>query len=93
LNELSRVLDHPEAKLMLMARRNLGDAFRLVFPASARFEETLMKAAKQTEECLGLAGSFEGDATLMRVAESMNKTTRSLVAVMKDKSENKSDDA
>jgi len=92
LNELSRVLEHPRARLMLIANRSLEDAFKLVSPDSSRFEENLMRAAKQTEDALGLAGAYDGDATLMRVAENMNKTTRSLVAAMKAKNEEDSGD-
>lgn len=82
LNELSRVLAHPEAKAMLMAKRDLRVAFERVEPASARFEEALMTAAKQCEDVLGLAGAYSGDSTLLKVAEGVKRTTRTLVVVM-----------
>jgi hypothetical protein len=92
LNELSKVLGHPEAKRMLMANRNLQIAYERVEPASTRFEDALMKAAKQSEEAMSLAGFYDGDNTLLRVAEGLSKTTRSLVVVMRDKSETKKDE-
>lgn len=85
LNQLSKVLGHSEARRMLMARRDLQGAFLRVEPASARFEESLMKAAQQTEDVMGLSGSYEGDPTLLRVGEQMHKTVRGLLVVMRDK--------
>jgi hypothetical protein len=92
LNELSKVLGHPEAKRMLMANRNLQVAYERVEPASTRFEDALMKAAKQSEEVMALAGFYDGDATLLRVAEGLSKTTRSLLVVMREKTEAKKDE-
>ncbi len=87
LNELSKVLAHPEAKAMLMATRDLSVAYERVEPASARFEEALMKAAKQCEDVLGLAGAYNGEVTLFKVAEGMQRTTRALVTTMRDQQE------
>ncbi len=84
LNELSKVLAHPEAKAMLMARRDLRVAYERVEPASARFEEALMTAAKQCEDVLGLAGAYTGESTLLNVAEGMQRTTRALVTTMRE---------
>lgn len=84
LNELSKVLAHPEAKAMLMARRDLRIAHERVEPASARFEEALMTAAKQCEDVLGLAGAYNGELTLLKVAEGMQRTARALVTTMRE---------
>jgi len=92
LNELSKVLGNLEAKRMLIAHRDLAVAYERVEPASNRFEDALMKAAKQAEDAMSLSGFFDGDGTLLRVAEGLQKTTRSLVVVMKDKAEKKADD-
>lgn len=92
LNQLSKVLGHPEAKIMLIANRNLKIAFERVEPASARFEESLMNAAKQCEDVLGLSGAYDGDPTLMFVAGGLQRTTRTLVTAMKERLEKKSDD-
>jgi hypothetical protein len=91
LNELSKVLAHPEAKAMLMAKRDLRVAYERVEPASARFEEALMTAAKQCEDVLGLAGAYNGDATLLKVAEGMQRTTRALVTTMREQQDETSD--
>ncbi len=88
LNELSKVLAHPEAKAMLVARRDLRVAYERVEPASARFEEALMTAAKQSEDVLGLAGAYNGESTLLKVAEGMQRTTRTLVSAMRDRQDN-----
>lgn len=90
LNELSKVLAHPEAKAMLMARRDLRVAYDRVEPASARFEEALMTAAKQCEDVLGLAGAYNGESTLLKVAEGMNRTTRTLVGAMREQQQDNS---
>ena len=92
LNQLSRVLGHPEAKRMLMASRDLAVAFERVEPAASRFEDALMKAAKQSEDAMGLSGFYDGDATLLRVADGLSRTTRSLLVVMRDKAEKKPED-
>jgi hypothetical protein len=92
LNELSRVLAHPEAKAMLMARRDLSVAYERVEPASARFGESLMKTSKQCEDVLGLAGAYDGEPTLLKVAEGMNRTVRVLVATMREQHESKPTD-
>lgn len=92
LNELSKVLAHPEAKAMLMARRDLRVAYERVEPASARFAESLMKAAKQCEDVLGLAGAYTGEPTLLKVAEAMQRTTRALVTTMREQQENDAGD-
>lgn len=88
LNELSKVLAHPEAKAMLMARRDLRVAYERIEPASARFEEALMTAAKQCEDVLGLAGAYKGEPTLLKVAEGMQRTARTLVTAMREQQEN-----
>ena len=92
LNQLSKVLGHPEAKSMLIANRNLKIAFERVEPPSARFEESLMNAAKQCEDVLGLSGAYDGDPTLMLVAGGLQQTTRTLVTAMKERLEKKADD-
>lgn len=88
LNELSKVLGHPEARRMLTAHRSLQIAYERVEPASARFEDALMNAAKQCEAAMGLSGFYDGDETLLRIADGLAKTTRSLLVVMKDKANN-----
>ena len=93
LNELSKVLGNPEAKRMLMANRNLQTAYERVDPPSSRFEDALMKTAKQCEDTMSLSGFYDGDATLLRVADGLSRTTRSLLVVMRDKAEPKTEDA
>lgn len=93
LNELSKVLGNPEAKRMLLASRNLQTAYERVDPPAARFEDALMKTAKQCEDTMSLSGFYDGDATLLRVADGLSRTTRSLLLVMRDKAEPKTDDA
>lgn len=92
LNELSKVLAHPEAKRMLLAKRNLAVAYERVEPASLRFEDAVMKAAKQCEDAMALSGFYDGEATVLRVAEGLSKTTHSLLVVMRDKAKNKQDE-
>ena len=93
LNELSKVLGNPEAKRMLLASRNLQTAYERVDPPSARFEDALMKTTKQCEDTMSLSGFYDGDAILLRVAEGLSRTTRSLLVVMRDKAEPKTEDA
>jgi hypothetical protein len=90
LNNLSAVLGNPEARAMLVATRSLDKAYERVVPPSARFEDALMRAASQTEDALGLAGAFNGELTLFKVAEGMQRTTRSLLAVMRERLEKES---
>jgi hypothetical protein len=91
LNQLAKVLANPEAKLMLMSSRNLQAAYDRVDPPSSRFEESLMLAAKQCEDVISLSGFYEGSVTLLQIAEGMNKTTRSLLVVMRDKAKAKTE--
>lgn len=92
LNELSKVLGHPVAKRMLMASRDLRVAYQQVDPPSARFEEALLRASKQCEETLSLSGAFTGEPTLMKIAEGVLRTARSLVGSMKEALEKKPTD-
>jgi len=92
LNNLSAVLGAPEARAMLVATRNLDKAYEKVVPPSARFEDALIKASVQSEDALGLAGAFSGDTTLLKVAQGMLQTTRSLVAVMRERMEKEATD-
>ena len=87
LNILSKVLGHPEGKKMLLAQRDLGVAYARVEPASTRFEDALMKAAKQCEDASALIAGFDGDPTLLKVAEGIQRTVRSLNVAMKDRAE------
>lgn len=89
LNELSAVLGNPEARLMLQSSRNLELAYERVEPPAGRFEEALMVSAKQAEDVMSLAGYYDGDPTLLRVADGLQKTTRSLLVVMRDKNASK----
>ena len=50
-----------------------------------------MLAAKQGEDALSLAGYYDGEPTLLRVAEGLQKTTHGLVVVMREKSAGKVD--
>ncbi|NCT99673.1 MAG: hypothetical protein GXD23_20070 [Comamonadaceae bacterium] len=85
LNRLSDVLGHPEAKKMLLASRDLNSAYARVVPGSTRFEDALLKATRLCEEANGLSGAYAGDPTLLKVAEGLQRTVRSLVVAMKDK--------
>lgn len=85
LNQLIKVLGHPEAKHMLLAKRDLQVAYERVEPASDRFEAALMLATKQAEEAMSLSAHYNGDLTLMGVADGLHKTARSLLVVMRDK--------
>lgn len=85
LNKLNQILLHPEAKKLLIAERNLDSAFERVEPASKRFEDALLKASRQCEDANKLSGHYEGDHTLLQVADGMQKTVKSLVIVMKEK--------
>ena len=86
LNELSKVLGNPEARRMLLANRDLKAAYERIEPPSSRFGDALMKAAKQCEDTMALSGAYDGDETLLRVAEGVESTTHSLVVVMREKS-------
>jgi hypothetical protein len=92
LNILSKVLGHPEGRKMLLAQRDLHVAYARVEPASTRFEDAIMKAAKQCEDANALSGGFDGDPTLMKVAEGMQRTVRSLYVAMKDRTERRSEE-
>jgi hypothetical protein len=85
LNQLSRVLANPEARLTLRTTRNLEAAYEKVDPPAGRFDEALTLASKQAEDALSLAGYYSGDSTVLRVAEGLNKTTRGLLVVMRSK--------
>jgi hypothetical protein len=89
LNRLVRVLGNTEAKKMLMARRDLDVAYQRVDPASNRFEVALIDAAKMAENAMSLAGHYDGDATLLKVADGLQKTTRSLLVTMRERSDGK----
>lgn len=86
LNELSDVLANPEARQMLLSKRDLAAAYERVVPPSSRFADALMKAAKQCEDAIAASGAFDGDATMLQVATNMNRTTRALLAAMREKS-------
>ncbi len=92
LNQLSSVLSHPEAKRMLLASRDLQKAYERVEPPSSRFEDALMLTARQGEELMALAGFYDGESTLMSVAEGLLKTVRSLLVVMRDKRQTKNNE-
>jgi len=83
LNELSKVLANPEAKRMLLTTRDLQRAYERVEPLSTRFEQSLMLTAGHAEEAMGQSGHYDGDATLLHVAEGLKKTTDSLLLVMR----------
>jgi hypothetical protein len=85
LNELSKVLANPEARLTLRSTRNLARAFEKVEPPSGRFDEALTLLAKQAEDTMALSGHYSADPTVLKVAEGLQRTVRSLVVVMKDK--------
>jgi hypothetical protein len=74
---------------MLQSSRNLELAYERVEPPAGRFEEALMVSAKQAEDVMSLAGYYDGDPTLLRVADGLQKTTRSLLVVMRDKNASK----
>lgn len=92
LNELSKVLANPEARLMLVTTRNLRAAYERVDPPSNRFEESLMLAAKQGEDAMSLSGYYDGEPTLLHVADGLRQTTRSLLVVMREKVSGKGDE-
>ncbi len=89
LNELSKVLGNPEARQMLLSKRDLHAAYERVVPPSSRFADALMKAAQQCEDAVAVSGAYDGDATMLRVATNMHDTTQALLTVMRAKSREK----
>jgi hypothetical protein len=51
-----------------------------------------MLTARQGEELMALAGFYDGESTLMSVAEGLLKTVRSLLVVMRDKRQTKNNE-
>lgn len=91
LNELSKVLGNPEARQMLLSKRDLHAAYERVVPPSSRFADALMKAAQQCEDAMAVSGAYDGDATMLRVATNMHDTTQALLTVMRAKSREKAE--
>jgi ParB/Sulfiredoxin domain len=84
LNNLNNVLQHPEARRYLLARRNLEEAYQLIEPRSRRFSDALIEAASYAKEALSLVPEYDRDPSLLDNARSLEKTARRLVKSMED---------
>jgi hypothetical protein len=85
LNQLTRVLGNTEARLMLMTTRNLETAHERLEPQSKRFDEALVKTATSCEDAAKYVSAYEGDPTLLQMAESIANKIDSLLLVMREK--------
>jgi hypothetical protein len=83
LNQLSRVLGNVEATQMLRANRDLQLAFERVEPPSIRFDAAVMKTAQHSEEAMKHSGHYQGDPTILRVVEGIDRNVRNLLLVMR----------
>jgi hypothetical protein len=86
LNQLVRVIENRAALPILETTRRLDQAFEQVEPASARFKDALIGAAKQCENALGLSAHYDGDQTLLAMGRNLAITVRNLRDAMVKKS-------
>ena len=82
LNRLNDVLLHHEARLNLMARKSLSEAYEIIAPKSRRFAEALIEAVRSAQQALSLVPEYDRDPTLLENAKSLEKTSRVLVRSM-----------
>jgi hypothetical protein len=85
LNQLTKVLGNTEATLMLMTTRNLETAHERVEPQSKRFDEALVRTATNCEDAAKYVSAYQGDSTLLQVAENIAIKIDSLLLVMRAK--------
>ncbi len=79
VKQLNKVLQKPLARKILIARRDLREAYELVHTPRDRFETALLNAHQYAEEALSKVSAFDGvDITLIQAAESLKNTTRIL---------------
>jgi hypothetical protein len=83
LNQLIRVLGNQEATLMLMTTRNLETAHERVEPQSKRFDEALVRTATNCEDAAKYVSAYQGDPTLLQVAESIAVKIEGILLVMR----------
>lgn len=85
LNQLTRVLGNPEATLILMTTRNLETAHERIEPQSKRFDEALVRTSTSCEDAARYVSAYDGDPTLLQVAENIAIKVESLLLVMRSK--------
>ena len=86
LKFLGAVLEHPRARMMMLARHDLREAYAQVERKGARFEGALLGAQQQVESALGqIAGYDAEDSTLLEVAKELRDSSSQLYDSMASK--------
>lgn len=78
LNRLADVVANDRTREMLMATRDLYEAWEELEPPSNRLENALIQAVRQTEAASALAGSFDGRQSTFDTAERLFGSARSI---------------
>lgn len=83
LSRLSKVLEHPTARKVMLAKNDLAVAYDNVIPPIMQFETSLIAAKQYAEDAAGKVSAFDGeDKTLLEIADKLNKTTSTLYVTM-----------
>ena len=85
LGQLTKVLANAEATLVLKGTRNLETAYERIEPQSVRFDEALVRTATGSEDAARYVSHYQGDPTLLSVAENIATKIESLLIVMRAK--------
>jgi hypothetical protein len=72
----------PEARTVLITERDLDGAYERVHPPAHRFEESLVRAARNTEEALSQSSAYDGNPALLETGKNLAKTAHILRRVM-----------
>lgn len=82
LNRLVSVLGNESATRLLEVHPSLPAAFELVEDKKARFTSEMAKLLDQTKVVSSLIGSYDGDASVMEMASTAQRTVKVIVKAM-----------
>lgn len=84
IKQLGEILDNPKARKIMLESNDLPRAYSEVESPQRQFERRLVEAHGAIEESLKKASAFDGkDATLLEIADEIQKNARNLVLIMK----------
>jgi hypothetical protein len=88
IKNLAAVLSSPRARIMMVQRSNLAEAYASIESKGARFESALVNAKQEAETALSqIIGYDSEDSTLLEIGRDLSETSKQIYNTMRNMSE------
>jgi hypothetical protein len=85
VKQLGQVLAHPKARAIILSQNNLAAAYAEVEDPAEQFETYLVDAHSRTEGAISKVRAYNGDTTLLQIAQELKENAELLHENMRNK--------